>query len=196
LASIQQLSSSVRAVIRRKDFYASRTFQTRELAKQWAAQVEAAYLDAKAKHVVLSAKGLLSQSAHEASKELSTFEPVKVQHLFGLPNEAEICKAGNKVVPSAIYFLIRGEQVVYVGQSVNVHARLGSHFRDDRMMFDRFVIMPCPENLLTPVENYYIGFLNPELNRYGLTEMDVPGIGRIKMSKGATTTRPKAEAIA
>jgi hypothetical protein len=62
---------------------------------------------------------------------------------------------------SGVYFLIRDNRVVYVGQSVNVYSRLSQH--KDKT-FDRFAYVPCPPEKLNRLESIYIHVLKPELN--------------------------------
>jgi hypothetical protein len=66
---------------------------------------------------------------------------------------------------SGVYFLIRGAKVVYVGQSVNVGARLSAHRADADKLFDYGVFLPLPESDLLRVEKAFIRLLRPEYNR-------------------------------
>jgi hypothetical protein len=60
-----------------------------------------------------------------------------------------------------VYFLIKSGRVVYVGQSVNVHARLGQHKEKD---FDSYAYVPCQPQALDCMESLYIHALRPPLN--------------------------------
>ena len=62
---------------------------------------------------------------------------------------------------SGVYFLIKGSKVIYVGQSVNVFARISSHaqYRD----FDSYAYVSCPKDRLDILESLYIHTLNPPL---------------------------------
>jgi hypothetical protein len=64
---------------------------------------------------------------------------------------------------SAVYFLRRGEEIVYVGQSKNVACRIAAHI--NKKLFDSVLIMPVPEEVLSSVEMYWITRLKPNLNR-------------------------------
>lgn len=79
-----------------------------------------------------------------------------------LLSEAEIL-AGAMALPatSAVYFLIQGNRVVYVGPAANVHKRLGEH-KDKE--FDRFACIPCHREQLDVLESLYIHALRPALN--------------------------------
>jgi hypothetical protein len=62
---------------------------------------------------------------------------------------------------AGIYFLVHEDRVIYVGQSVNVYARISSH--TDKV-FDRFTVLPCAKENLNLVESLYIHTLQPPLN--------------------------------
>ena len=62
---------------------------------------------------------------------------------------------------SGVYFLIKGSKVIYVGQSVNVFARISSHaqYKD----FDSYAYVSCAKDRLDILESLYIHTLNPPL---------------------------------
>ncbi|GIK83061.1 MAG: hypothetical protein BroJett024_41660 [Alphaproteobacteria bacterium] len=62
-----------------------------------------------------------------------------------------------------VYFLIHRSRVVYVGQSVNILARIADHARSVRT-FDRAHWVLCPEKDLNELEATYIDVLRPPLN--------------------------------
>src|SRR5258708_30571573 len=64
---------------------------------------------------------------------------------------------------SGVYFLLRGEEIVYVGQSKNVACRIAAHI--NKKFFDSILIMSVPLEALSSVETYWIGQLKPVLNR-------------------------------
>ncbi len=66
-------------------------------------------------------------------------------------------------VLSGVYFLIAAGEIVYVGQSVNVFARLASHQRGKD--FDRFGYITCDLADLDTVEARFIKAFRPALNR-------------------------------
>lgn len=61
-----------------------------------------------------------------------------------------------------IYLLKRKNKVVYVGQSKNVHRRIGQH--KDKT-FDSYEIIECSESLLNCTEEFYILSHNPIYNK-------------------------------
>jgi hypothetical protein len=76
--------------------------------------------------------------------------------------------------PPCIYFLLDEGQVVYVGKTVGLVARIGQHLRPNRWdpsvrkRFQRVLYIPCSETLLDRVEGALIKILNPRDNRAGL----------------------------
>ena len=54
-----------------------------------------------------------------------------------------------------IYFLLRGQEVVYVGQSIDVLTRIARHKREGKW-FDHYTIMAAPEDQLDRLEAMYI----------------------------------------
>ena len=62
---------------------------------------------------------------------------------------------------TGVYFLVANKAIVYVGQSVNVYARISAH--TDKT-FDSFTVIPCQKEHLDVLESLYIHLLNPVLN--------------------------------
>ena len=62
---------------------------------------------------------------------------------------------------SGVYFLIKGDRVVYVGQSVNIFARISSHVQSKD--FDSYAYVSCPIDKLDILESLYIHTLSPPL---------------------------------
>lgn len=72
---------------------------------------------------------------------------------------------------SYIYFLISAnDEVVYVGQSVNVHSRVSVHMENKTFKFYSF--FECEKGALNELEDMYITMLDPiynkKLNKYGM----------------------------
>lgn len=62
-----------------------------------------------------------------------------------------------------VYFLFDDDNVVYVGQSVEIAARIGQHAKTKG--FDSYAWIAVPEELLDAVEQFYITTLQPPLNK-------------------------------
>ena len=66
-----------------------------------------------------------------------------------------------------VYFLIDRDEIVYVGQATNVHARVAAHTRNWKQ-FDSYTYIPCPKEQLDALERHYIQRLQPALNVRGI----------------------------
>lgn len=75
-----------------------------------------------------------------------------------------------------IYFLLKGDVVVYVGQSMNVEKRVTAHRDKD---FDSFRVIPCEPSKLLHYEKRLIKYFKPMYN--GETGGKRPGAGRPKL---------------
>lgn len=72
---------------------------------------------------------------------------------------------------SGVYFLIAGDQIVYVGQSVNVYSRIAQHTK----IFDRYAYIPCAVDVMDRLESLYIHCFRPPLNgNMNLVEKNAP----------------------
>jgi hypothetical protein len=63
-----------------------------------------------------------------------------------------------------VYFLLLAEEVVYVGQSRNIVARIHQHIDDLVKDFDRVLYLPCPPGLLDYFESRLIKVMRPRYN--------------------------------
>lgn len=79
-----------------------------------------------------------------------------------LLTQDEIAKAAMPwETASGVYFLLQGNEVVYVGQSVNIYTRISGHHIKN---FDRFAFVLCSREMLDKLESLYIHCLRPRLN--------------------------------
>jgi hypothetical protein len=67
-------------------------------------------------------------------------------------------------VSSAVYFLIAANEIVYVGQSGSVEARIGKHKNDGEKVFDRALVFPVPPSERLDIEDALIAWLKPKYN--------------------------------
>ena len=63
-----------------------------------------------------------------------------------------------------VYFLIDGQEIVYVGQSADVVRRVNQHLDRGRMKFDWAVYLPCSLAELDDIEEHFIDALRPRYN--------------------------------
>jgi predicted GIY-YIG superfamily endonuclease len=157
MASITPHKSKWRAQVYVGGIRDSKVFSTESSAREWACALE----NKLKKRAEL--KALLDVGAG-----LANFPTRIVQGMLDAPLEREQILAASipKSIVCGIYFLIRGERIVYVGQSKNVLRRIGRHV-DNGKIFDSFSFCPCAESDLDRLEAAYIAALYPE-NNYSL----------------------------
>ena len=63
-----------------------------------------------------------------------------------------------------VYFLIRNNIIVYVGQSFHVYQRLTLHVIEKLKNFDSFFFLECREDEIDDLESYFIVKYSPEYN--------------------------------
>lgn len=73
---------------------------------------------------------------------------------------------------TGVYFLAKGGEVVYVGQSMNVFKRIASHV--ESMDVDGFCYIRCSPKLMDTLESIYIHFLQPKNNSGSLAGKNAP----------------------
>lgn len=66
--------------------------------------------------------------------------------------------------PCHVYFLIDGDEVVYVGQSRDLTHRIETHLKDERKKFDRVLTLECDRRSLLATESHFIRLLRPRYN--------------------------------
>lgn len=89
--------------------------------------------------------------------------PLTLSQMAGLLREFPWREAA-----TAIYFLVKGTEVVYVGQSSSLGQRLATHAVSKD--FDRAFYLPIPKASLNDVESALIRTLRPKLNQSCLRE--------------------------
>jgi hypothetical protein len=127
----------------------SGTFKTKKEAEAWA----------KAREEMLRTLPILRRR----QPLLSGSKSASLRRLTDLLDKDEIVRrAKANAAVSGVYFLVKNNDIVYIGQSQNVHARLTAH--GVLKEFDGFHVIPCPAQELLPLEASYIRKFNPPLN--------------------------------
>ena len=128
------------------------------IAKRKAQREEAlAYADGLSSKIELLRQTLTRLEVQVGMQELSNKITGKV-----LLQPEQIVKAATPWhTASGVYFLVDGNEVVYVGQSVNIYSRIPQHHNK---RFDRYLYVPCKPELLNALESLYIHCLQPKLN--------------------------------
>lgn len=130
------------------DFVKNLSWQERGLVK------EVARLEDK--------KKVLLKEIDFLSGNLSDISPVLKQTNFSLVPVSEIVrKSSNYGNVCGVYFLIKDSEIVYIGQSINIAARITSH-KDKK--FDSVSYVTCKRSELDILESLYIIAYNPVLN--------------------------------
>lgn len=80
--------------------------------------------------------------------------------------------AGIRKCVCGVYFLIKGDEIIYVGQSINIHQRIGDHAKSKD--FDTFTYAECNKNDLSVMEAKYITKFKPKLNYDKLGRLVLP----------------------
>jgi len=86
--------------------------------------------------------------------------PVELKQLEGALRSFD----GHISYPTCVYFLVRGNKVVYVGQSVSLSGRLAQHVAMGKK-FDQVFYLPWPKASLCQMETKLIKALVPEYNK-------------------------------
>jgi hypothetical protein len=101
----------------------------------------------------------IERAKHELSMDLASIALTNATLL----READIVAGATPYAARCgIYFLVKYERVMYVGQSINVDVRLRDH--EDRFDFDSVAYIPCDRSILDKMESLYIHFLRPAWN--------------------------------
>lgn len=80
-----------------------------------------------------------------------------------LPSPSEIIDSAQHYGDTCgVYFLVHQDEIVYVGQSLNIWSRIGTHVSSKK--FDRAAYIQVPREKLDLVESLYIHMLKPKLN--------------------------------
>lgn len=101
--------------------------------------------------------------------------------------ESRVCELPSLDYPPCVYFLMQGVEIVYVGQSRNLPARLAQH-REDGKLWDRVLYLPVPAECLYAVEAEWIRTLRPPLNRAGRQSGQTNSQNRPKIQRTSPQT--------
>jgi hypothetical protein len=153
-------NNKFRAFVERHGIRKSRTFTTRDAAAQWAAELEA--MPPKQ----LAGLCSLKERYDIAHTALVTSIPMRVLEAnAAIPyKHAEILEAAVPCAKaSGIYFLIKGSEVIYVGQSLDMLHRIARHRREGKD-FDGYACVECEIDKLDEMEAQYIAAFAPRKN--------------------------------
>lgn len=150
---------------------ANKTAEERKAISQKAVATRRANIQAKkeSRHAATQRIDKLSKQVSDLEQRIAALRRMETMHLVSaaltgkaLLFEQEIAESAKPWSnASGVYFLLDGNEVVYVGQSVNVYSRISQH--KDKL-FDRYAYVPCRVESLDALESLYIHFLRPRLN--------------------------------
>lgn len=66
---------------------------------------------------------------------------------------------------SGVYFLFRGDEIVYIGQSYDVYSRVIDHKSDPSKHFDKWAYIEVDETERLEIERRYIEMFQPQYNQ-------------------------------
>lgn len=131
----------------------SATFGTKEQAEIWSRERES-FLKRRRDTAKVCEASLLSRIPAAYLSALAKTDYTQDEIVANAVPVSIVC---------GIYFLIKGAEVLYVGQSVDVLARISRHRRDGTD-FDSFNVMACEVETLDEMERAYIFALMPKYN--------------------------------
>lgn len=99
--------------------------------------------------------------------------------IAGIINIQEVCMPD---ILCGVYLLFSGEQIVYVGKSINVVPRIFQHKREGQKVFDKAYFLPCHASKLDEIEGSLIYAFRPKYN--GTARAPLRFIGRVLQEIG------------
>lgn len=116
-------------------------------------------------------KTILSFGSSGFSLVEDSFTP---KELRPLQNDIYEVDPGLINAPSGIYFLYEKEELVYIGQSVNVIQRGFTHTSENKKVFSKQYFIKIPKNCLLETENVLINYFKPKYNKiYTKKSLDI-----------------------
>jgi hypothetical protein len=90
-------------------------------------------------------------------------ELTKIKNLYKLPIEG-------LATPPGVYFLCKDQEIVYIGQGINVSLRVINHLNEAVKEFDSAYFIPCYKEHLTNFESALIRKYKPKYNIHYIAE--------------------------
>lgn len=84
-----------------------------------------------------------------------------------IPSEVAGKLVKGKPTGPAVYFLLSGKEVVYIGAALRVASRICFHRRHNSSAFDLIMFLPCEREQLEETEKSLIKLIRPKHNRRG-----------------------------
>ena len=77
---------------------------------------------------------------------------------------------------TGVYFLLKENEIVYIGKSVHVDSRINTHAGDVTKDFDKACYIEVPEEKLGQIEECLIAIFKPEQNSYGVEKSEISSL--------------------
>jgi len=100
---------------------------------------------------------------HKADEEAPE-ELLNIRNLYCLPK-------GIITTPPGVYFLCKNGEIVYIGQAINVAARITTHITEGLKDFDQIYYISCQRHRLNDLEMALIRMYKPKYNKVGTGKM-------------------------
>ena len=169
MASVHKVGNSWRAQVRKRGVSMSMTFDDKEDAIEWGRQQDKSIAEWVKKNPTFDG----GQIVYRPLKK-TVSQPPEIC-FDGLLSEDEIASKATRLDPvCGVYFLVSSGKVVYVGSSVNTHARISAHRRSSHKTFDSVLILEMSESIIRDVESKYILMLKPPLNFSSAGHLVIP----------------------
>ncbi|WP_321905206.1 GIY-YIG nuclease family protein [Paraburkholderia tropica] len=153
MAAIQKRKNSWRAQVERMGIRKSMSFPTKAEALRWATCIEA--------ELLAGPPAPIKRAPVKRASRPKFYPTPTVDNLLSI--EEIVAASSPYCAVVGVYFLIQDNELIYIGQSTDVHGRISQH-RKDGKPFDRFYIIECPVEMLSLTESKYILMFQPPLN--------------------------------
>lgn len=133
----------------------SKVFPTEAQARAWAARMEGGQAS------------MPEIRAAFADHRLAAIIPLRLREAAEKANHTPADVLGSALYIGdgvGVYFLVLDHRIAYIGQTVDVLARIRKH-RTEGKRFDSFAFIPCAKEVLDELELTYITLMLPEQNR-------------------------------
>lgn len=147
MASIRKRGHRWVAEVSRNGRRRNKSFPTETEAQAWATRLELC---------------VFSGASVRTTKRRAT-APTTAAELWSVEEIRAAAEIFRRIV--GVYFLLSGDSIVYVGQTVDFDARLARHRIASRKVFDRYAIIECAQRDLNVIEQHYIRKFQPLYNR-------------------------------
>ena len=95
---------------------------------------------------------------------VDAFRGLGLPHLTSEESIVQRSQPFSSLLKAGIYFLVRDQRIVYVGQSVTPSSRIIEHAREGKKEFDNFFVHYCLEEELNLLETLFILYYQPFYN--------------------------------